>query len=139
VERIAAFLRAAGAPARLEELPEGADRPPDPAVRAEGFACEGRRLVALVPAESAIDRDKLSAAAACADPQPAPLPEFPFRPARVLVDHSILSIGTVWLAAGSPRHVLGLDAGHLAQLTHALSADLVTEPETGEVEDRGQR
>jgi prolyl-tRNA editing enzyme YbaK/EbsC (Cys-tRNA(Pro) deacylase) len=127
VERIAAFLRAAGVAGRLEELPADADSPPGPAVRVAGFECDGRSLVALVPDERAIDRDKVAAAGGCARLRPAPVPEFPFQPARVLLDRVLFSTDTVWLEAGSTRYVLGLSPFDLARLTRAETADLLLE------------
>ena len=46
-----------------------------------------------------------------------------------LTDHlqRLLTAETVWLEAGSPRHVLGLDPGVLTQLTRAIPADLTQE------------
>jgi prolyl-tRNA editing enzyme YbaK/EbsC (Cys-tRNA(Pro) deacylase) len=133
VERIAAFLRASGAQGRLEQLPAGVDEAPGRTVRAAGFDCDRRTLVALVPAERAIDRDKLAAAARCTALVPAPPPPFPFQRARVFMDRSVLPAGIVWVEAGSPRHVLGLAPSQLARLTRAETTDLVLE---GEVDDR---
>lgn len=127
VERIAAFLRASGAEGRIEELPAGVDEPPGTALRAAGFECDGRTLVAVIPADRAIDRDKLARAAGCRTLRPTPFPPFPFQSARVFVERSVLSTGTVWLEAGSPRHVLGLDPGQLIHLTRSETADLVLE------------
>jgi prolyl-tRNA editing enzyme YbaK/EbsC (Cys-tRNA(Pro) deacylase) len=127
VERIAAFLRETGGEGQLEELPAGVDEPPGPALRAAGFECDGRTLVALVPAERALDRDKLAAAARCRTLRPAPFPAFPFQSARVFLDVSILAGHTVWLEAGSPRHVVGLAPAQLVRLTRGETADLVLE------------
>jgi len=127
VERIAAVLRTAGVPAQLEELPAGTDSAPGAEVRADGFDCDGRALVAVVPGDRVIDRDKLAAAAGCARLRPATLPEFPFQPARVLIERALLSLDTVWLEAGSPRHALGLAPAQLAGLTSAETADLLAE------------
>ena len=46
---------------------------------------------------------------------------------RVLIEQRLLTAETVWLEAGSPRHVLGLDPGVLTQLTRAIPADLTQE------------
>jgi prolyl-tRNA editing enzyme YbaK/EbsC (Cys-tRNA(Pro) deacylase) len=127
VERIAAFLREAGAQGRIEELPAGVDEPPGSEVRAAAFNCDGRTLVVLVPAERAVDRDKVRGAAGCTDLRPAPIPAFPYRPARVLVERSLLSLRTAWLEAGSPRHVLGVSPSQLIGLTSAETADLLVE------------
>ena len=124
---MAAWLRTTGVEARLEELPGGVDTAPGPALRAAGFDCDGRTLVALVPAERALDRDKLAAEARCTVLYPAPFPSFPFQTARVFLDHSILAARMIWLEAGSPRHVLGLSPGHLVRLTRAETADLLLE------------
>ncbi len=124
VEQIAAFLRSAGVEGRIEELPAGVDEPPGIALRAAGFECEGRTLVALVPAERAIDRDKLATAAGCSALRPTPFPAFPFQSARVFLERSVLSTGIVWLEAGSPRHVLGLNPSQLVRLTSSETADL---------------
>jgi prolyl-tRNA editing enzyme YbaK/EbsC (Cys-tRNA(Pro) deacylase) len=127
VERIAAFLRAAGIPGRLEELPADADAIPDPAIRAAGFECDGRGLVVLVPDERPIDRDKVAAAAGCKMLRPASAPQFPFQPLRVLIDRTLVTAETVWLEVGTERYVLGLAPGELARLTHAETADLLLE------------
>jgi prolyl-tRNA editing enzyme YbaK/EbsC (Cys-tRNA(Pro) deacylase) len=120
-------VRAAGAQGCIEELPAGVDTPPGPALRAAGFECNGRSLVVLVPSDRAVDRDKLAAAARCSTLRPAPLPSFPFQPARVVLDHSVLGASTVWLEAGSPRHVLGLAPSQLVRLTRSETADVLLE------------
>jgi prolyl-tRNA editing enzyme YbaK/EbsC (Cys-tRNA(Pro) deacylase) len=127
VERIAAFLRASGTVGRLEELPADADAAPGPAIRAAGFQCDGRGLVVLVPEERAVDRDKVAAAAGCGTLRPAPIPEFPFHPARVLLDRVLITAEMVWLELGSDRYVLGLAPSDLARLTRAEGADLLLE------------
>jgi prolyl-tRNA editing enzyme YbaK/EbsC (Cys-tRNA(Pro) deacylase) len=127
VERIAAFLRAAGTAGRLEELPADADAAPGPAIRAAGFECDGRGLVVLVPNERAIDRDKVAVAAGCRTLRPAPAPEFPFHPARVLLERTLVTTEIVWLEVGTERYVLGLAPAELARLTRAETADLLLE------------
>jgi prolyl-tRNA editing enzyme YbaK/EbsC (Cys-tRNA(Pro) deacylase) len=127
VERIAAQLRRAGIEGRLEELPAGVDSAPDGALRAEGFECDGRPLVALIPVERALDRDKLAIAARCRDLRPADVPSFPFRRTRVFVDSSVLTAEIAWIEAGSPRHVLGLPPAQLNSLAKAQPADLLLE------------
>jgi prolyl-tRNA editing enzyme YbaK/EbsC (Cys-tRNA(Pro) deacylase) len=127
VERIATLLRSAGVHGRVEELPAGVDEPPGPAFRAAGFECDGRALVALVPAERSIDDDKLAVAAKCGTLRPSPAPDFPFRRTRVFVDRSALTTPIVWLEAGSPRYYLGLAPGQLTRVTRARTADLLLE------------
>ena len=52
---------------------------------------------------------------------------FPFQGAGVLVDRSLLVLLTVWLEAGSPRHVLGLTPRELLRLTRAETGVFVVE------------
>ena len=52
---------------------------------------------------------------------------FPFQDARVLVDRSLLAFRTVWLEAGSPRHILGLPPRELLRLTHAETGVFLVE------------
>lgn len=122
VERIAQFLRRSEAHGRLEELPDGVDSPPGPGVRAEAFDCFGNAIVALVPDDADIDRGRLARRAGCGELRPAASRPFPFQGAQVLVDRSLLSLQTVWLEAGSPRHFLGLPPSQLLRLTHAETA-----------------
>jgi len=119
VERIAAFLRESEAHARLEELPPGVDTLPEPSASAVAFDCNGRVVVALVPTGAAVDRRRLAQRAGCVELRPVAARPFPFQGTRVLVDQSLLSVRTVWLEAGSPRHVLGLPPRQLLRLTHA--------------------
>jgi len=119
VERIASFLRESEAIGRLEELPPGVDTPPGPAGRAEAFDCDGRTLVVLVPADRPIDEERVGRRAGCGALRPAAARGFPFQGTLVLVDRSLLSQRTVWLEAGSPRHVLGLAPSQLLRLTRA--------------------
>jgi prolyl-tRNA editing enzyme YbaK/EbsC (Cys-tRNA(Pro) deacylase) len=119
VERIASFLRDSEAHARLEELPDGIDRAPGPAARADAFECDGRTLVALVPDDREVDRARLARRAGCSELREVEAHDFPFQGSRVIVDRSLLSSRTVWLEAGSPRHVLGLSPRQLLRLTRA--------------------
>ncbi len=123
VEEVAAVFRNAGVEARLEELPEDDDEYPGPAVNAVAFDCEGRTVVALIPADSAVDPRRIP----CAYPRPVPAPPFPYRGAIVLTERMLLREGTVWIEAGSPRHVAGLSLRQLMELSHAQPADLVAE------------
>ncbi|TML18433.1 MAG: hypothetical protein E6G32_14770 [Actinobacteria bacterium] len=67
------MFRAAGVEARLEELPEGEDEFPGLGVRADAFDCDGRRVVALVPADRDTDLRKLG----CARTRAVRAPDFP--------------------------------------------------------------
>jgi prolyl-tRNA editing enzyme YbaK/EbsC (Cys-tRNA(Pro) deacylase) len=126
VEQIAAPLRAAGVEARLEELPAGETSFPGAAARAVAYQCDGRIVVVLVPADKKADAAKVDAAAGCrASPAATAAPPFPFTAAaRVLVEQRLLVAETIWLEAGSPRHILGLDPAVLVHLTRAIPADL---------------
>jgi prolyl-tRNA editing enzyme YbaK/EbsC (Cys-tRNA(Pro) deacylase) len=137
VERIAAFLRASGVEGRLEELLPGAGPPPGQKLRAHGFDGDGASVVALVPADRAVDERKLAAAAGGQALRPAPATGFPFEGARVFMDQSLLSSGAVWLEAGSPRHVLALSPVQVARVTSAKTADLLREARTGEGDNVG--
>lgn len=150
VERVAAFLREAGAEARLEEFPEGTPTARD-AARAVGcelnqivkslvFECEGRSVVVLVPGDRRADPGKVAAATSCAKARVAP-PElverstgfapgavapFPL-PAvdQVLIDRSLLAHELVWIGAGSSRHMAGLTPAELVRLARAQPMDAV--------------
>jgi prolyl-tRNA editing enzyme YbaK/EbsC (Cys-tRNA(Pro) deacylase) len=127
VERIASFLRESNAHGQIEELPPGMDAPPGPGVQVLAFDCDGRTLVALVPEDRVVDRRRLGRRGGCVGLQPAAPRSFPFQGARVLVDRSVLALRTVWLEAGSPRHVLGLSPGQLLRLTRAETGTFLVE------------
>ena len=127
VERIATFLRDSEAIGRLEELPPGTDTAPGPAVRADAFDCDGRTLVVLVPADGVVDQERLVRRASCRSLQAAEARAFPFQGTLVFVDRALLSQRTVWLEAGSPRHVLGLAPSQLLRLTRAETGAFVVQ------------
>jgi prolyl-tRNA editing enzyme YbaK/EbsC (Cys-tRNA(Pro) deacylase) len=123
VEQVAAVLRAAGAEARLEELAPSEDDFPGTGVSVYAFDCDGRRVVTLVPADRRVDQRKLG----CVDFRPAVPPAFPFASADVRLDRALLGERTVWIHAGSRRHVLGISPVQLARLVHAKTADIVVD------------
>jgi prolyl-tRNA editing enzyme YbaK/EbsC (Cys-tRNA(Pro) deacylase) len=127
VERIAAFLRAAGVEGRLEELLAGAGPPAGQMLRADAFDGEGGVVVALVPADRAVDTLKLAVAAGRPEVRPVPAFAFPFEGARVFMDQTVVSSDVVWLEAGSPRHVVGLSPAQIVRVTSAETADLLRE------------
>jgi prolyl-tRNA editing enzyme YbaK/EbsC (Cys-tRNA(Pro) deacylase) len=127
VEEVAAIVRTAGVEARLEELAEGERLPPGPAVRLEAYEGDGRVLVALVPADQDLDPRKLISAAGCVSAQTTEAPLFPFTGAAVFVEQLLLGEETLWIRAGSPRHVLAVSPSDLVQLTHAQTADLAAD------------
>ncbi len=147
-----AFIRAAGAEARVEEFPEGTSSAAD-AARAVGcrtaqivkslvFDCDGRFVLALVPGDRRADAAKLRRALGCATARPArpeqvvavtgfepgavapfPLPGIE----RALLDPSLLVHRVVWIGAGSGRHVAALAPLELLRLSRAQPLDLVAE------------
>jgi hypothetical protein len=127
VERIASFLRESDALGRIEELPPGVDEAPGPTAHAASFDCDGRALVVLVPAEREVDPERVSRGGGCSALRPSELRGFPFQGARVFLDRTLLSVRTVWLEAGSPRHVLGLAPSQLVRLTRAETGSFVVE------------
>jgi prolyl-tRNA editing enzyme YbaK/EbsC (Cys-tRNA(Pro) deacylase) len=127
VERIATLLRATGAEARLEELPAGVDSPPGTSLVAVGFECDSRGLVALIPADREVDREKLARLGSCTTLRPGPSPAFPFEGARFFLERTALSTEILWLEAGSPRHVVGMTPSQLARITRLETADLLLE------------
>jgi hypothetical protein len=131
VERVASVLRASGLEGQLEELLAGAHAPPGLRLVKWAFVCEGRFVVALVPDGLKLDRGKLAGAAACSKMLTADRPEFPFAGATVLLEQTALTAPTVWLEAGTPRHLLGLAPAQLIRLTRAKTADLTLESQKG--------
>jgi prolyl-tRNA editing enzyme YbaK/EbsC (Cys-tRNA(Pro) deacylase) len=128
VEQIAAVFRAAGADARLEELPQGERSFPGSEVRAEAVDCDGRLVIALVPADRETDPERLVVAAHCKVVRTANPPPFPYRGAKVLIERLLLGEQTVWIEAGSPRHAAVRSPSQLARLVQAEAADLLAEP-----------
>jgi len=154
VERVAAFLREAGAEARLEEFTRGTPTAEDAAeaagcdlaqiVKSLVFLCDGRPVVVLVPGDRRADRDKLAAAtsttsARVARPDeveratgfmPGAVAPFPLpRVGRVFIDRTLLAHDLVWVGAGSPTHLAALRPVELVRLTRAEPVDAVLEPE----------
>jgi prolyl-tRNA editing enzyme YbaK/EbsC (Cys-tRNA(Pro) deacylase) len=148
VERVASFLRQAGSEARLEEFRQGTPTAAD-AARAAGcdlaqivksvvFDCGGRYVVALTPGDRRADHVKVAAAAGCAKAQvakpaqvveatgfePGAVAPFPLRAVeRVFIDQTLLAHQTVWIGAGSPRHLAALAPAELQRLTRAQPID----------------
>jgi Cys-tRNA(Pro) deacylase len=150
VERVAGFLREAGAEARLEEFGSGTPTARD-AARAVGctperivkslvLVCDGRSVLVLVPGDRRADTAKVAAAtgadevrvAAPAEVEaatgftpggvaPFPLPDG----VRVLVERSLLAHDRVWIGAGSPSHLASLKPTELLRLAHAAPIDAV--------------
>ena len=151
VERVAAYLREAGAEARLEEFQAGTPTSAD-AARAVGadtaqivkslvFDCGGRFVLALVPGDRRADRRKIATAAgspsariastaqvleatgvAAGGVAPVPLRSV----AAVLLDQPLLAHDRVWIGAGTAQHMASLPPTELARLAAARTVDLGT-------------
>lgn len=153
VERVAAFLREAGAEARLEEFEHGtptageaaraAGCAPEQIVKSVVFVCDGRPVVALVPGNRRADAEKVARAAGAVAARvavpgeveqstgfapgavaPFPLPHVE----RVLAERTLLAQPVVWVGAGSDRHLAALSPHELLRLARAESMDVVEEP-----------
>jgi prolyl-tRNA editing enzyme YbaK/EbsC (Cys-tRNA(Pro) deacylase) len=152
VERVAVFLRAAGAEARLEEL--GADTSTAQAaadavgcdlgqiVKSLVLVCDGKAVIALVPGDRQVDPAKVALAAGTDDAriaQPAevvaatrfvPGAVAPFPPpagVALFVEQTILSRSVVWVGAGSVRHLAMVSPLELVRLTGGRTVDIARE------------
>lgn len=150
VERVAVYLRQAGAEARLEELESGTATAEE-AAKAAGcilqqivktlvLICDGRPVVVLVPGDRRVDLDKIARTVGATKARiaraaeveaatgfapgavaPFPLPDVD----RVLIDQSLLTHDLVWVGAGSQTHLAALHPAVLVQLARAQSVDAV--------------
>jgi prolyl-tRNA editing enzyme YbaK/EbsC (Cys-tRNA(Pro) deacylase) len=141
-------LREANVEARIEEFGEGTPSaqeaaratgaPLDQIVKSLVFSCDGRAIVVLVPGDRRADPAKIGRAAGCAQVRaagreaveratgfpaggvaPFPLPGIE----TVLIDRSLLLHETVWVGAGSDRHMAALSPGDLVRLARARPVD----------------
>lgn len=152
VQRVADFLLAAHAEARLEEFRAGTPTAQD-AARAAGvklaqivktlvFDCEGQPVVVLVPGDRRADARKVAAASGCArarvaSPEqvqaatgfaPGAVAPFPLpKVEQVFVDRSLFAHDHVWIGAGSPNHLARLRPAELARLARARQMDAVAD------------
>lgn len=149
VERVAAFLRTAGAEARLEELKSDAATAQgaaeavgcklDQIVKSLVLFCDDEPVLVLVPGDRRADPGKIAATvgsrrARIARPEevvevtgftPGAVAPFPQpRVTRVLVDERLLPHGLVWVGAGSARHLTALAPTELLRLTNAQPLDV---------------
>jgi prolyl-tRNA editing enzyme YbaK/EbsC (Cys-tRNA(Pro) deacylase) len=152
VERVASFLRRAGAEARLEEFDESTPTAEDAArvagclpeqiVKSLVFVCDGRSVLVLVPGDRRADTAKVAAAFGSAHARVARPDEVEaatgFRPGavapfplphveRVLAERTLLRQPLVWVGAGSPRHLVALHPYELLRLAGAEPMDVVEE------------
>jgi prolyl-tRNA editing enzyme YbaK/EbsC (Cys-tRNA(Pro) deacylase) len=150
VERVAAYLRAAGAEARVEEFADGTPTARSAAdavgatlaqiVKSLVVVCDGAPAIALVPGDRRGDLAKIAAAlggrharvaradeveAATGFPPGAVAP-FPV-PHPVVCDRAVMRHDVVWCGAGSDRHMVGVAPAELLRLSRAALADLARE------------
>ncbi len=150
VERVADVLRRAGVDARIEEFPEGTKSARDAAaavgcelsqiVKTLVVVADGAFVLALIPGDQRLDEDAVAAVIpaehvriATADEvvqatgfDPGGVAPFPQRAiALTLIERSLFAHPTVWIGAGTGRHVAGLAPGELARLSSARTVDLV--------------
>ena len=150
VERVAVFLRAAGAEARIEQM-RGETATAQEAADAVGctlgqivkslvLVCDGATTaVALVPGDRRADTRKIARTlgaghARVARPdevltatgyEPGAVAPFSLvRVQHVLLDRSLLRHRTVWCGAGSTRHLAAVTPAELQRLTRAEIADV---------------
>ncbi len=152
VERVASFLRAAGAEARIEELASDV-RTAEQAADAVGctlgqvvkslvFVSDTGPVVALVPGDRRADPTKVARLvearrAAVAGPKevlaltgfrPGAVAPFPLPAVEtVIVERTLLRHAELWAGAGSARHLLRLAPGELLRLTRGRVEDLLLE------------
>jgi len=152
VERVSAFLRAAGVEGRLEEFEDGTPTAeaaaqavgcePGRIVKSLVFDCDGSPAVVLVPGDRRADPAKVALALGCrrakvAGPdevrratgfEPGAVAPFPLPLVeRVLIEQTLLGHERVWVGAGSTRHMAGLSPRDLVRLSRAEPVDAIQE------------
>ena len=149
VERVSAYIREAGAEARIQEFPDGTHTAQDAAdavgcelaqiVKSLVFVCDERFVVALVPGDRRGDPEKVAKAAEAPSARvakadeveratgfgpgavaPFPLPKVDI----VLMDSGFSRFPLVWAGAGSAEHVLGMTPAELARVARARTVDV---------------
>jgi prolyl-tRNA editing enzyme YbaK/EbsC (Cys-tRNA(Pro) deacylase) len=152
VRRVTAFLEKAGAEVRVEEFPEGTRTAQDAAtavgcklgqiVKSLLFEVGGGTVLAMVPGDRRADTAKIAKAAGAASAEVAsaervreltgvdpggvsPVPPPPVD--HVLIDPRLLLADSVWIGAGSPKHVACLTPAELVRLSGASHADIAAD------------
>jgi prolyl-tRNA editing enzyme YbaK/EbsC (Cys-tRNA(Pro) deacylase) len=150
VERVAAYLRAAGAEARIEEFDQPTPTADDAAkavgcslgqiVKSLVFDCDGVAVVVLVPGDMRASSRKVRDIVGCKRARiagadyveqvtgftPGAVSPFPLpRVSRVLVDRLLLRHPTVWVGGGSERHLVAVSPAELMRLARAEAVDAV--------------
>jgi prolyl-tRNA editing enzyme YbaK/EbsC (Cys-tRNA(Pro) deacylase) len=153
VERVAEFLRAAGAEARLEELRTATSTAAEAAsavgakrgqiVKSLVVVCDGAPALVLVAGDRRADLEKVRRALGAATGRIATAEEVRettgFAPGGVapfpnpsiehaLVDRTLLAHPVVWAGGGSAQHLICLDPAELVRLTRGRPMDVVEEP-----------
>ena len=154
VERVATFLRAAGAEARLEQLGSTTSTATEAAdaagcelsqiVKSLLLICDGRAVIVFVPGDRRLDVEKARRAVGAATARmakadeveqvtgfapgsvaPFPLPDV----TRALIERLLLAHSVVWAGGGSSSHMVRLQPAELVRLTRATPMDVIEEPE----------
>jgi len=153
VERVTAYLLRSGAEVRVEEFPEGTRTAQDAAdavgcklgqiVKSLLFEAGGRTVLAMIPGDKRADTAKIARAAGAQEAHvasanrvreltgvdPGAVSPVPPPPVDVVaIDPRLLLPDSVWIGAGSPRHVACLAPPELMRLSGAEQLDLVADP-----------
>jgi prolyl-tRNA editing enzyme YbaK/EbsC (Cys-tRNA(Pro) deacylase) len=158
VERVASYMRAAGAEARLEELRGDGASARDAAdaigctlgqiVKSILLVCDGTPVMALVPGDRRVDTKAVARTVGARHArigraeevvsatgfEPGAVAPFPLQDvARVLIDRTLLPHPVVWCGAGSSRHLVAVTPPELQRLAQADIADVAgpREPDAG--------
>jgi prolyl-tRNA editing enzyme YbaK/EbsC (Cys-tRNA(Pro) deacylase) len=156
VEKVAAYMRAAGAEGRLEQLRVPGATAQDAAdaigctlgqiVKSLVLVCDGSPVVVLVPGDRRVDQRRVARAAdarrariarpdevvAATGFEPGGVAPFPLeRVGLVLMERALLRHGVVWCGAGSEHHMAAMAPLELARLSRATIADIVTSARPG--------
>ena len=152
VQRVADFLRDARAEATIEEFPQGtptaeaaaeaAGVEPAQIVKSLLFVCDGLPVLVLVPGDRRADAEKVARAVEAREARvatrkevvastgfaPGAVAPFPVNSVTTaLIDRSLLAHESVWVGAGSPKHMARLRPGELLRLSQARQMDAVAE------------
>ena len=152
VERVSTALREAGAEARVEEFATGTPTAEDAAnavgcelsqiVKSLVFECDGRAVLVMVPGDRRADREKVATVVGATKARvagadlveratgypPGGVAPFALRAVhRVLIDPRLLGGGTLWVGAGSERHMAELAAAELVRVARAEQFDVTVD------------
>lgn len=150
VDRVRAAATKLGFNVEIVELNESARTAPDAAnalgcvvdqiAKSMIFDADGQLVLALTSGSNTVDPDKLArlaGATTCERTRPDRVravtgfaiggvsPFGHLHPVRCWVDPHLLDFETIWVAAGSPRHVLALPSQRLSEATDGVIADFV--------------